>query len=355
MSATATTSRRPRTVPSASNNITLNQLHPTQLALPKFDFPSFKPESYRTWSHMARIFFVQHELFDIVNGNEPNPAGANVIPKVHDGFIRLTDGSILQGDPTPAWSAQQRSIWDWNRRHGLAYGFIMKSLTDNPAAYSKVIDCRTANDVWTTLAKEYGQSSNVILRVLEAQLSAMFKKDDTSMAEHVDTYSQLLEQINYHLKPEEKWSNERVNRTFFGTISSKEWGSYEDGLGESIKTMVPSELYAMIKARDAAKKQNAQKESSIMSTTTVVNNEANITKHQGSSGGSGRRRGKQGKSHGYQPYDQNKRPSREYIAKMKQEHGDDYVKCRYCHWPGHTIDSCRKRRQKESKPNYAPR
>ena len=108
------------------------------------------------------------------------------------------------------------------------------------------------------------------------------------MAEHVDTYSQLVEQINYHLKPEEKWSNEHINCTFFGTISSKEWGSYEDGLGESIKTMVPSELYAMIKARDAAKKQNAQKESSIMSTTTVVNNEANFTKHQGSSGGSSR-------------------------------------------------------------------
>src|SRR5205809_8123338 len=94
---TTATSRRQRTAqPVSSNNMVLNQLHPNQLALPKFDFPSFKPESYRTWSHMARIFFVQHELFDIVNGNEPNPAGANVIPKVHDGFIRLTDGSILQ-------------------------------------------------------------------------------------------------------------------------------------------------------------------------------------------------------------------------------------------------------------------
>jgi len=40
---------------------------------------------------------------------------------------------------------------------------------------------------------------------------------------------------------------------------------------------------------------------------------------------------------------------------MKQEYGDNYVKCRYCHWPGHTIDSCNKRRQNERKPNYAPR
>ena len=95
----------------------------------------------------------------------------------------------------------------------------MKSLTDNPAAYSKVIDCKTAHDVWETLTKEYGKSSNVILRVLETQLSTLFKKEDTPMAEHVDTFSQLIEQINYHLKPEEKWSNERINRTFFGTLS----------------------------------------------------------------------------------------------------------------------------------------
>ena len=323
-----TNSRRPRTVPSTSNNVTLNQPHISQLALPKLDFPSFKPENYRTWSHMARIFFVQHELFDIVNGNVSNPAG----------------------DPTPTWSDEQRRIWDWNRRHGLAYGFIMKSLTDNPAAYSKVIDCKTAHDVWEILAKEYGQSSNVVLRVLEAQLSALIKKDETSMAEHVDTYSQLIEQINYHIKSEEKWSNERINRTFFGTLSIDKWGSYEDGLGESIKTMVPSELYAMIKARDAAKKHSAQKESSII-TATTVNNEANFTKYQNG----GRRRGKQGKSYRNQPYDQNRRPSKEYIAKMKQEHGDDYVECEYCHWPGHTIDSCKKRRNKESKPNYTPR
>jgi len=279
MSETATTSRRPRTATAtaAAFNTTV---HANQLALPKLDFPTFKPENYRTWSHMARIFFVQHELFDIVNGNEPNPAGTNILPKVHDGLVRLADGSILHGDPAPTWSDVQRRIWDWNRRHGLAYGFIMKSLTDNPAAYSKVIDCRTAHNVWETLTKEYGQSSNVILRVLEAQLSALFKKEDTPMAEHVDAFSQLIEQINYHLDSDEKWSNERINRTFFGTLSIDKWGSYEDGLGTSIKTMMPSELYAMIKARDAAKKQSIQRESSTIM-TTPVNNEANFTKHHG--------------------------------------------------------------------------
>ena len=158
----------------------------------------------------------------------------------------------------------------------------MKSLTENPAAYAKVIDCKTAHDVWETMTKEYGQSSNVILRILEAELSALFKKDNSLMAEHVDTFSQLIEQINYHLKSEEKWSNECINCTFFGTLSSEKWGSYEEGLGTLMKTIVPSELYTMIKARDAAKKQNAQKESSII--LTVTNNEANFTKYHKGSG-----------------------------------------------------------------------
>ena len=82
----------------------------------------------------------------------------------------------------------------------------MKSLADDAAAYSKVIDCKTANDVWKTLAKEFGQSSNVLLRVLESQLSVLFKKEDTSMSDHADQFSQLVEQINY-LGSGEKWSN----------------------------------------------------------------------------------------------------------------------------------------------------
>jgi len=57
----------------------------------------------------------------------------------------------------------------------------------------------------------------------------------------------------------------------------------------------------------------------------------------------------------YHPYNQNKHPSKEYIAKMKQEHGDDNVEYRYCHWPGHRIDSHQKRQNKNSKPNYTPR
>ena len=83
----------------------------------------------------------------------------------------------------------------------------MKSLTDDAAAYSKVIDCNTVHDNWEPLQKEYGQSSNVLLPILELQLSALFKKDDTSMPDHIDQFLQLIEQMNYHLETNEKWFN----------------------------------------------------------------------------------------------------------------------------------------------------
>jgi len=91
--------------------------------------------------------------------------------------------------------------------------------------------------------------------------------------------------------------------------------------------MLPSELYALIKARDAAKEENAHKESSIamIPSSPVINKEANFTmKH-----GSHQRRNKKGKFHENRAYDQ-RRPSREYVAKLKQEFGDNYIECSHC-------------------------
>jgi hypothetical protein len=69
-----------------------------QIALPKVNFPAFKAANqttnYHNWMDMAKSFFVQHKLFGIVSGHQPNPAG-NVLPQSHDGEIRLADGSIL--------------------------------------------------------------------------------------------------------------------------------------------------------------------------------------------------------------------------------------------------------------------
>jgi hypothetical protein len=197
--------------------------HVQQLVLPKVNFPPFKSKTYFTSADMAKSFFIQHKLFGIANGHESNPAG-NVLPQSHDGEIRLVGGTILENggqrnEPAAIWSEETKAIWEWNRKHTLVYGFLKASLIDEPAAYTKGIDCHTANEIWARLAKEFGQSSNVMLRVLESQLMTLYKEDSTTTADHIDKYSQLIEQIEYNLEPSEKCSKGRINRTFFGTLN----------------------------------------------------------------------------------------------------------------------------------------
>ena len=92
-----------QTTQAVTNNPVSLQSNPFsgQLTLSKFDFPTFKSANYHAWSHIARIFFVQHSLFDIINGNETNPAASNILFKVLDGIIQLINRSTLQSDLTP--------------------------------------------------------------------------------------------------------------------------------------------------------------------------------------------------------------------------------------------------------------
>jgi len=85
MSKTATTFRCPRTATSTAAAFS-TIVHVNQLAVSKLDFPSFKSENYHIWFHMARIFFVQYDLVDMINSNKHNSMGT-IFSKVHEGFV----------------------------------------------------------------------------------------------------------------------------------------------------------------------------------------------------------------------------------------------------------------------------
>ena len=253
----------------------------SKINFPKLDLPPFDPSKYRTWSHMAKIFFIQHELFNIVSGKETNPAGIDVDPKSISGVVRISaeTDEVLDGPPSLDSPEPHRKIWDWNVHHGFAYSFLMRSIQANSAAYSKVVDCKTAGQVWEHLEHEYGQSSSVVLELWEAKLAKLMKRQDTSMQAHIDEFSLLIEQLNYHLPPDEKWSDAKINRKFFSTLSYDEWGTYQDGLGDAIAMMKPSDLYARIKARDEAKKEQAKKELALKELTLMTNDDSSKTEN----------------------------------------------------------------------------
>jgi hypothetical protein len=114
-----------------------------------------------------------------------------------------------------------------------------------------------------------------------------------------------------------------------------------------ISNILPSELYTKIKARHCRKTQNRQREAS----TINGGKEANFTNKDLRSriddkaprGKRGGRRSKRGKStYNSHPYDQTRRPDEEYVERMQQQYGEDYIECSHRHYPGHTIKTCRK-------------
>jgi hypothetical protein len=146
--------------------------HLNQLVLRTLTFPTFQSSAYPTWAQDAQTFFVAHKLFSIVKGTEPNPAG-DVTSEIVGGDLLNADGEILIGEPTENWPALDKSIWDWNRRHTAAYGLLKASVRGDKAVISKVANCESAHEIWQTLANEYGNSSSIMLRVLERQLPTM--------------------------------------------------------------------------------------------------------------------------------------------------------------------------------------
>jgi hypothetical protein len=126
----------------------------------------------------------------------------------------------------------------------------------------------------------------------------------------------VIDKINSHTKHSEKCYNEQINWTFFWTLDQNQEGTYEDGLGESVNDMPPSELFARIKARDSIGNPKP-------TIPTPINKEANFCgKTLGSRIGGSDNKGRHGRKYGgnrpkqgFPPYCQNKRPSKEYIAR----------------------------------------
>ena len=125
------------------------------------------------------------------------------------------------------------------------------------------------------------------------------------------------------------------HRTFFSTLNSEQWGAYGDGLGETVSKMLPSELYAKTKARDTAKRENKQRDAS---TTINGGKEANFMNKDLKS-----RIDDRGHATdvvdatstartAHTPTIRKSALAKKYVRRMKQQYGDDYIKCGHCHY-----------------------
>jgi len=329
--------------------------------LPPMTLKPFNPGDFPVWADSAERFFNQYHLWDIVTGERKNPAGDDIEPSTAlNGKMDLGLGSgprpggrFLIGEPNPD-SPHEVSVYNWNNDHSTAYNYLMNSLENHHGTYGRCATTKRVDKVWEMLQAEYNLQSDTQLNLLEHKLSLLRKGADTTMRQHVDAYSELVERIQHHLPIGQHWSNETIIQKFFGTLDQKQWISWIRSYGGPIKTMRPIELYAEIRIDDEIlHPHEPEKEANLAA--RISNGRGNGGRGKGKHN---RNKGK-GKNNRFQPYDlsglhyDGNRPSADYVQRMKDKFGQKYHECEFCAWPGHGAGKCNhlkeaKARQRES-------
>ena len=328
------------------------------LALPKLPpltLGKFDADDFYNWMHTARRFFVQYKLWDIVTGDSVNPAG-DVEPSVYSGKIDLggspeADGRFLLGTPNPE-KPHEINVYKWNERHSLAYNYLLDAVKSDRAAYSRIVGCKTAADAWTKLVTQYGTRSEAKLGILEERLHLLKKTPEIPMDKHIDDFSRIMEQIQFHNPPESRWKKGTINRRFLGTLDKKKWQTWIRALGLSIETMEPEKLYATIQVDDEV--MNGPAETLEVSLASRIGDlETRIGDGKGKqSGKRGNKRGKRDRTKAKpshrapQSFDgfvyDGRLPPDDYVKSQKQKRGSSYRECQFCTWPGHLANDCNK-------------
>src|SRR5437762_12829046 len=191
---------------------------PPPLTLGKFD-----ADDFHDWMHTAQRFFIQYKLWDIITGDLVNPAG-DVDPSVTSGKIDLGDNAgpraderFLRGTPNPD-RPHEVSTYKWNERHSLAYNYLLDAVKLDRDAYSCIVGCKTATDAWQNLVTQYGVRSDAKLSIHEEDLHYLKKTPEVTMSNHIDDFSNLIEQPQCHSPFDMRCEDEMLNRHYVRTL-----------------------------------------------------------------------------------------------------------------------------------------
>jgi hypothetical protein len=149
-----------------SKTITLAKLHPSD---------------YRIWVSQAKATLNVYDCLNIVHGTEPNPAPQAQIP----------------GTPIPP--ALRKLITSWTTCHSLAREALLHCLERSELI--KVHDLPLASQIWSRLKEEYSAISDALHAKAETQFHSLRKLPTTSVQTHVNEFTKLLADTQYHAPP----------------------------------------------------------------------------------------------------------------------------------------------------------
>src|SRR5579859_6445983 len=81
----------------------------------------------------------------------------------------------------------------------------------------------------------------------------LHKEKDTAMNGHIDQFTKLLQDLEYHKPPDSTPKDkDTVNLTFLGSLGA-EWETFWQAKGTTTRTMSTAELFTEVRAIDAGK------------------------------------------------------------------------------------------------------
>ena len=296
------------------------------------------PNTYRLWYVKSEATFDVSGLLSIVNGTEPHPSPDLLDPGQQNvAFSKLSELS----------TATREAIQKFEHRAGLARQALFNALA--PAEMTKVQILRNPHDIWQRLHDEYGAVSDVRRAHALTAFYTLRKQPDQPLKEHIDTFSRLQQEVDYH-RPEGSplLTEVAVNLAFLHSLGD-EWGNYIQAMGERAHTIKTSALFGEISAFEKPPASSHNSNSGSGSPPSQANGEGTDLSAAAKAFLSLYKDQRHGK-----PKHRNGKPlpfKKKKGGKVWKPGMQGYIECNHCHKPGHLWRDCRKRKHEEKEKN----
>jgi hypothetical protein len=204
---------------------------------------ALKPSEYHLWACQSEATFRVYGVLDIVLGRNPKPAVSE--QATTQATDELSDQDAAVQALAPISAAQRRSIEKWQQQDDLARQALLACL--ETAELTKVYQLQSAHEIWARLAEEYGPVSDIRRAQAEGAFYSLRKQHETSMQDHINEFTRLQQEVDYHRGTIPALSSVQINLTFLRSLG-RSWASFQQSMGPRIHTIKPATLFAEVLA-----------------------------------------------------------------------------------------------------------
>jgi hypothetical protein len=229
-------------------------------------------------------------------------------------MIASSDADVaLQERPITA--AQRKSIEKWQTHHNLAHQALLACLA--PEELTKVYQLHSVHEIWKRLADEYGPVSDFRRAQATSAFYSLQRKSSTSMQDHINIFTRLQQEVDYHRGNIPALTNTKINLTFLQSLSES-WKTFQKSIGPRLQSISPSQLFGEVLAFDTQ-----------THGSTAFNSDplALVTRAQ-------KPRTAYQSHYRSKPYDRSESQARKF--------------CRFCKRKGHMIEDCLKKHWRDT-------